>query len=114
MSELLADPGSEGDSTGSPMVLDEMDDELINSDEFLYFPTSNRVQVVTQPEQVEPADAFSEPVVGELPYVVSASQDKHMYDGVLLDEERVIGLFVSFISPQVPCSGNLSDFTMPL
>ena len=112
MSELLADPGS--DSTGSPMALDEMDDELINSEGFLYFPTSNRVQVATQPEQVEPADAFSEPVVRELPYVVSASQDKHIYDGVLLDEERVIGIFVSFISSQVPCSGNLSDFTLPL
>jgi hypothetical protein len=80
------------------MALDEMDDELINSEEFLYFPTSNRVQVVNRSEQVEPADAFSEPVVGELPYVVSASQDKHIYDGVLLDEERVIGIFVSFIS----------------
>jgi len=111
MSELLADPGSEGDSTGSLMVLDEMDDELINSNEFLYFPTSNRVQVVTQPEQVEPADAFSELVVGELQYVVSASQDKHIYDGVLLDEERVIGIFVIFISSQVPSS---LIFALPL
>ena len=104
MPDLLVEPDSEGDSTGSPMVLDEMDEELINSDEFLYFPTSNGVQVVTQPEQVEPVDAFSEPVVGELPYVVSASQNRHMYDGVLLDEERVIGVIVSFISFRAPLS----------
>ena len=72
-----------------------MEEEPINPDDFLYFPTPNRVQVITKPEQVEPAEAFSEPVVGELPYVVSASQ--HMYDGVLLDEERVIGMIVCFI-----------------
>lgn len=99
MSEFLADTGSDGDTTGSLMVLDETDEEMINSDQFLYIPTSNRVQVVDRPEQlVEPADAFSEPVVGELPYAVSASQERYMYHGVLLDEERVIGIFVSFIS----------------
>jgi len=79
------------------MVLDEMEEEPINLDDFLYFPTPNRLQVITKPEQVEPAEAFSEPVVGELPYVVSASQNKHVYDGVLLDEERVIGIIVCFI-----------------
>ncbi|KIM37681.1 hypothetical protein M413DRAFT_448215 [Hebeloma cylindrosporum] len=93
---ILTDANSEGNSAGSPMVLDDMDEDededMINSDEFLYFPTSNRVQVVTQPERVEPTDAFSEPVIGKLPYVVSASQGKHVYDGVLLDEERVIGI----------------------
>ena len=95
LSDLLVEPDSEGESTGSPMVLDETDEEMINSDEFPYFPTSNRVQVVNRSEQVEPADAFSEPVIGRLPYVMSASQDKHMYDGLLLDEERVIGIIVS-------------------
>ena len=77
-------------------------------DEFLYFPTSNSVQPVIE---VELTDAFSEPVVEELLYVVSALQDKHMHDGVLLHEERVIGIFVSSILFQVPISGRLSDFT---
>ena len=76
--------------------------------------TANRVQVVTQPEQVEPANDFSEPVVGKPPYVVSAWQDKHMYDGVLLDEEWIIAIFVSFILFQVPFSGHFSDFTLRL
>jgi hypothetical protein len=97
MSDFHAAVGSDGDSTGSPMIFD---DELdtINPDDFLYFPTSNRVQVITQPEQVEPAESFSEAVVGELPYVICASQDKHVYDGVLLDEEWVVGVVVSLFS----------------
>ena len=50
------------------MVLDEMEDELINSDEFLYFPAPNRIQIA----------------------------DKLISDGVLLDEEQVIGIFREF------------------
>ena len=52
--------------------------------------TLNYVKAVTQPEQVE--------------------HDKHTYYGVLLDEERVIGVFVSFISFQAPFLGHFSDF----
>ena len=78
------------------MILDEL--EMISPDDFLYFPTSNRIQVITQQEQVEPAEVFSEAVVGELPYAICASQDKHVYDGVLLDEEWVIGVVVSLFS----------------
>jgi len=54
MSDFNAEVSSEGDSTGSPMVLDD-ELKMINLDDFLYFPTSNRVQVITQPEEVEPA-----------------------------------------------------------
>jgi len=37
-----------------------------------------------------------------------------MYDAVLVDKERVIGIFVSSISFRVPFSGHLSDFTLSL
>ena len=100
ISDFHAEVGSDGDSTGSPMILDD-ELEIINPDDFLYFPTSNGVRVITQPEQVQPAETFSEPVIGELPYVICASQDKHVYNGVLLDEEWVIGVVVRFILLQI-------------
>jgi hypothetical protein len=41
---MFADSGSEGVSPT------HIDDEMINSDGFLYFPTSNRVHAITQPD----------------------------------------------------------------
>ncbi|KDR77919.1 hypothetical protein GALMADRAFT_94412 [Galerina marginata CBS 339.88] len=52
----------------------------------------NRFWCVSDMEQVQPADVFAEPVAGALPYVACASEERYTFDGVLLDEERVIGL----------------------
>jgi len=41
---------------------------------------------------------FAEEVEGHLPYVVYTSERYYRYDGVLLDEERIIGVKVCFIT----------------
>jgi len=54
---------------------------------------------MTKPNVLEPADTFAEPVLGSLPYVACASERPHPFHGVLLDEERIVGLRVS----RYPC-----------
>ncbi|KDR70828.1 hypothetical protein GALMADRAFT_102895 [Galerina marginata CBS 339.88] len=43
-------------------------------------------------EPLEPSAAFAEPVHGALPYVACASPLSYAFDGVLVDEERIIGI----------------------
>ncbi|KIM38660.1 hypothetical protein M413DRAFT_75813 [Hebeloma cylindrosporum] len=45
--------------------------------------------------KVQPTGIFAEPVCGALPYVGCTSKARYTFDGVLLDEERVIGLKAS-------------------
>ena len=57
---------------------------------------------------IQPGRLFKEPVVGELPFVICASESIYAWDGAFIDEERVIGpvvrtvhrfqLFFSFFS----------------
>jgi hypothetical protein len=56
---------------------------------------SKRIWCMTKPNVLEPADTFAEPVLGSLPYVACASERPHPFHGVLLDEERIVGLRVS-------------------
>ncbi|KDR73363.1 hypothetical protein GALMADRAFT_251981 [Galerina marginata CBS 339.88] len=51
----------------------------------------NRIWTSSEMEQLQ-TDVFSERVEGGLPYVGCASEELYTFDGVLLDEERVIGL----------------------
>lgn len=46
-------------------------------------------------EEVQPTGIFAECVGSALPYVGCTSEARYTFDGVLLDEERVIGLKVS-------------------
>ena len=39
---------------------------------------------------------FKEPVIGQLPFVICASEDFYAWDGALLDEDRVLGLEVCY------------------
>ncbi|KAF9524798.1 hypothetical protein CPB83DRAFT_897597 [Crepidotus variabilis] len=56
----------------------------------LLTPTSSMDE---HPSNVLPRNnTFKNPVVGRLPYLVSASEEKWDYDAVLLDEERVVGV----------------------
>jgi hypothetical protein len=77
---------SETQEEGSefPNSLDE--DEALN--------LSKRIWCMTKPNVLEPADTFAEPVLGSLPYVACASERPHPFHGVLLDEERIVGLRV--------------------
>ena len=49
-----------------------------------------RVWCVTTAEIMDTADTFAEHVEGRLPYVACASAQRYTYNGVLLDEERVL------------------------
>lgn len=60
---------------------------------------SKRIWCMTKPNVLEPADTFAEPVLGSLPYVACASERPHPFHGVLLDEERIVGLRAS----RYPC-----------
>lgn len=53
-----------------------------------------RVWCSEGPETLEASQTFAEVVEGHLPYVGCASKERYEYDGVLLDEERVIGIAV--------------------
>lgn len=122
-SEASGSSSSGSSSSGSPMITqpsldddtvelfavsafagdDEItDDELPPAPELPYDPSpDNRIWCVDTTEAAEPADTFAERVEGSLPYVACASQKTYTFDGVLIDEERVIGIkvgwFLSFL-----------------
>ncbi|KAF8956844.1 hypothetical protein BDZ97DRAFT_1925109 [Flammula alnicola] len=62
-----------------------------SEDPFDNVPPSG-IWCATEPGQVGSAEAFAVPVLSALPYVACASMGKYEFDGVLLDEERVIGI----------------------
>lgn len=45
--------------------------------------------------EVEPGGIFEEPVWGSLPYVASMSEALYPFHGVMMDDERVLGVTVS-------------------
>ena len=53
-------------------------------------------RVFEAPSSVESPGAFAEEVEGRLPYVAYVSEREYEYDGVLLDEERLLGITVGF------------------
>ncbi|KDR79642.1 hypothetical protein GALMADRAFT_137435 [Galerina marginata CBS 339.88] len=57
--------------------------------------TSSRIWSSTEMGEVQPTTIFAEPVGGALQYVGCISEARYKFDGVLLDEERVIGLKIS-------------------
>jgi hypothetical protein len=50
--------------------------------------------VVETPSSVESSGTFAEEVEGRLPYAAYVSEREYEYDGVLLDEERILGITV--------------------
>ena len=93
------------DFTPSVDVVDSPPDNSETREEGSEFPNSldedkaldlsKRIWCMTKPNVLEPADTFAEPVLGSLPYVACASEQPHPFHGVLLDEERIVGLRVS-------------------
>ncbi|PPQ96873.1 hypothetical protein CVT26_006060 [Gymnopilus dilepis] len=47
---------------------------------------------VTLPEDLDALGMFSEPVEGELPYVATATQEIYKFDGLMMDDERLLGV----------------------
>jgi len=85
-------PATQGGASEFPNSLDEdVSVETLN--------LSKRIWCMTKPNVLEPSDTFAEPVLGSLPYFACASERPHPFHGVLLDEERIVGLRVS----RYPC-----------
>jgi hypothetical protein len=62
--------------------------------ETLSLDVSNRIQCFRQWEAIQIEGLFKEPVRGELPFAICASEGFYTWDGALIDEERVLGLEV--------------------
>ena len=60
-----------------------------------YMTEEDRRMVCTSSTTIDPAFAFAEEVSSCLPYVVTESKERYAFDGVLLDEERILGIYVS-------------------
>lgn len=61
-----------------------------------YMTEEDRRMVCTSSTTIDPAFAFAEEVSSRLPYVVTESGGHYAFDGVLLDEERILGIYVSW------------------
>ena len=59
----------------------------------------NRIVCLRNLEDLKTAGIFEDPVVSKLPFVICTSEKVHEWDGVLMDEERVLGVVsrVSFL-----------------
>ena len=56
--------------------------------------SGNTQQIVTWETRIHNTSVFIGDVVTQLPYVRTTTEAKYDYDGILLDEERIIGLHV--------------------
>ncbi|KDR79274.1 hypothetical protein GALMADRAFT_137139 [Galerina marginata CBS 339.88] len=54
-----------------------------------------RLRLMASSGILESFGFFSEPIHGSLPYVACASEERYRFGGVLIDEERVVGIGVS-------------------
>ena len=55
----------------------------------------DRIKCFRDWEGVQPEGVFKDTVIGELPFVIYISEESHVWEGALMDEERVLGLQVS-------------------
>ncbi|PPQ97316.1 hypothetical protein CVT26_006634 [Gymnopilus dilepis] len=56
----------------------------------------DRIRTISSLDIAQPSECFREPVLGCLPYVVCTTEEEYDFDGLLLDEERILGLKVGF------------------
>ena len=75
------------------IVLD-FNSESLRRAETLSLDVSNRIQCFRHWEAIQAEGLFKEPVIGELPFAICASESFYAWDGALIDEERVLGLEV--------------------
>src|SRR5712691_7422928 len=61
-------------------------------------PNGNRMTLNVEDSVLTAGPIFKEDVRSSLPYVETVTQDKYPYDGVMIDEERILGLKVRFNS----------------
>ena len=75
------------------VVLD-FNSESLQRAESLSLDVKNRIQCFRHWEAIQAEGVFKEPVIGELPFVICASESYYAWDGAMIDEERVLGLEV--------------------
>ena len=75
------------------IVLD-FNPENLRRAETLSLDVNNRIQCFRQWDAIQAEGLFKEPVIGELPFAICASESFYVWDGALIDEERVLGLEV--------------------
>ena len=77
------------------IVLD-FNPESLRRAETLPLDVRNRIRCFPHSEStcIRAEGMFKEPVIGELPFLVCASEGLYAWDGALIDEERVLGLEV--------------------
>jgi len=67
-------------------------------------PNGNRMTLKVEDSVIAAGSEFEEDVRSSLPYVEIVTQAKYRYEGVLIDEERILGLKVRFESScRYPC-----------
>lgn len=54
----------------------------------------SRIQCVRNWQGLQTEGVYKDPVIGDLPFVVCVSENLHAWNGVLIDEDRVLGLMV--------------------
>jgi hypothetical protein len=59
-------------------------------------PNGNRMTLNVEDSVLYAGPVFQEDVWSSLPYVEVVTEDKYPYDGVMIDEERILGLEVRF------------------
>ena len=75
------------------VVLD-FNPESLRRAKTLSLDVKNRIQCFRDWEALQAEGLFKEPVIGELPFVICASENYYTWDGAFLDEDRVLGLEV--------------------
>ncbi len=59
-----------------------------------YLPNGNRQTLKTEETVILAGTVFREHVWSTLPYIETVTQKRYRYEGVLIDEERILGLEV--------------------
>lgn len=62
--------------------------------EAVRLPSGNTLRVVTGSSVITSSDLFQDDLESALPYVETVTEAEYSYDGVLMDEERILGLKV--------------------
>ena len=75
-------------------IILDFNPESLRRAETLALDPSNRIQCFRHWEPIQAEGLFKEPVIGELPFSICASEGFYAWDGALIDEERVLGLEV--------------------
>ncbi|KAI0063793.1 hypothetical protein BV25DRAFT_1801445 [Artomyces pyxidatus] len=79
----------------SPIIVRDFNPHHIRSggEEPETLKNGNTRRVITQPSMID-STVFTQPIISNLPYTETITQERYQYDGLLMDEERIIGLRV--------------------